>query len=68
MRPATVMVKLPEGVYQHWKQKAESNNTSIEDVLADLIIISSPKSESDDDISPELQKKLDAIAVLDTKH
>jgi hypothetical protein len=67
MQAANVMVKLPESVYQHWKQKAESNNTSIEDVLADLIISSSPESEDEGSLSPELQKKLDAMRKWDTE-
>jgi hypothetical protein len=63
----TIMFDLPDSTYQNWKQKAETSNSTIEDMMREWAIISSPKPEDDDSISPELQRKLDAIAVFDTK-
>jgi hypothetical protein len=61
----TLVLNVPDDVYQDWKQQAESTNRRLEDAVVELMATSRLSPVTQNGISPELQKKLDAITVLD---
>jgi hypothetical protein len=63
----TLILNIPDDLYQDWKQQAESNNRSVEDAVVDLMATSRPKPISKDRINPELLKKLEAMEKWDSE-
>ncbi len=57
----SITLQVPPSLYRLARQTADVTSKPVEQVLADVLAAASPLS---DDLPPDLQKKLDALALL----
>jgi predicted phage gp36 major capsid-like protein len=63
----TLVLNVPDDIYQDWKREAESSNRSVEDSVIEMMATSRPKPVNKGGVNPELLEKLESMEKWDTE-